>query len=80
MDTVSYVYILTNKNNRVLYTGVTSDLEARMHDHKTFKNPASFTSRYRISKLVFYEEFDSIADAIDAMKSECPYRRAIPKN
>lgn len=59
-----YVYILTNRNNTVFYTGVTSNLEQRLHQHKTgfFKN--SFTSRYKLNKLVYYEEFPYIDTAI----------------
>ena len=59
-----YIYILTNKNNTVLYTGVTSDLSNRLRQHRTghFKN--SFTSRYNVTKLVYYEEFPTIEDAI----------------
>ena len=59
-----YVYILTYKNNTVLYTGVTSDLANRLQQHQTghFKN--AFTSRYNVTKLVYYEEFLSIEDAI----------------
>ena len=59
-----YIYILTNISNTVLYTGVTSDLSERVQKHKSvfFKN--SFTSRYNITKLVHYELFESIEDAI----------------
>ena len=59
-----HIYILTNKNNRVLYIGVTSDIIKRLHQHRTghFKN--SFTSRYNLSKLVYLEKFLTIEDAI----------------
>jgi putative endonuclease len=59
-----YIYILTNHNNTVLYIGVTSNLTQRIQQHKTgyFKN--AFTSRFNINKLVYYEEFLSIEDAI----------------
>ena len=64
MKRSGYIYILTNKNNTVLYIGVTSDLGKRILEHRTgwFKN--SFTSRYNLTKLVYYEEFLSIEDAI----------------
>ncbi len=64
MTQPSYVYILTNKTNSVLYVGVTNNLTKRMQQHKTgyFKN--SFTSKYQVTKLVYYEEFLSIRDAI----------------
>lgn len=59
-----YVYILTNKNNTVLYTGVTNDLKRRIEEHIKKSNPKSFTSRYNINKLVYYESFFLIGDAI----------------
>ena len=64
MSKRGFVYILTNQSNNVLYVGVTSDLATRLHQHRTgvFKN--SFTSRYNVNKLVYYEEFLSMADAI----------------
>ena len=62
------VYILTNKNNNVLYTGVTSNLPVRMYQHK-FKNyHIAFTSRYSVNKLVYYKGFDSIVEAITEEK------------
>lgn len=59
-----YIYILTNKTNSVLYVGVTSNLEQRIWQHRTGKFSNAFTSRYNITKLVYYEEFLSIEDAI----------------
>ncbi|HRW63221.1 MAG TPA: GIY-YIG nuclease family protein, partial [Bacteroidales bacterium] len=59
-----YVYILTNKNNTVLYTGVTNDLKRRLEEHAQKINPNSFTSRYNLYKLVYYESFFLIGDAI----------------
>ena len=59
-----YVYILTNKNNSVLYTGVTSDLKDRMNQHKEKKHRNSFSARYNLCKLVYYETFESIVEAI----------------
>ncbi|MEG9329189.1 GIY-YIG nuclease family protein, partial [Salinimicrobium catena] len=50
----SYVYILTNKNYTVLYTGVTSNLVKRVYQHKT-KAYKGFTSRYNCDQLVFYQ-------------------------
>ncbi|MBT3254609.1 MAG: GIY-YIG nuclease family protein [Candidatus Marinimicrobia bacterium] len=58
------VYILTNKGNTVLYTGVTSDLENRLYDHLNKTRPNSFTARYNLQKLVYVEPFNSISDAI----------------
>ncbi len=59
----SYVYIMTNQTNRVLYTGVTSDLQRRVAQHRAGA-PRSFTSRYKAFKLVYFEEFGDIRDAI----------------
>ncbi|SED98401.1 putative endonuclease [Tenacibaculum sp. MAR_2010_89] len=57
------VYLLTNKNNTVIYIGVTSNLIKRIYQHKskTFKG---FTAKYNCDKLVYFEEFDSIDEAI----------------
>ena len=64
----SYVYILFNKPHGTLYTGVTSNLRARIIQHKTKHDPKSFTARYNVDKLGYYEEFQSIQDAIDREK------------
>lgn len=58
-----YVYILTNKHNSVLYTGVTHDLMGRVCQHR-MKLRDGFTKKYNIHKLVYYETFDSITAAI----------------
>jgi len=58
-----YVYIMTNKRNTTFYTGVTSDLAGRVWAHKN-KLVEGFTKRYNINKLVYYEVFDDIKDAI----------------
>lgn len=61
---LGYVYILTNKNNTTLYVGVTSNLERRIQQHKTKYYPKSFSARYNCNKLVYYEAFQHIGDAI----------------
>ncbi len=58
-----YVYIITNKHNTVLYTGVTNDLWRRVSEHKTKLLPG-FTSRYDMNKLVYDEVFEDIGPAI----------------
>lgn len=58
------VYILTNSNNTTLYTGVTSNLLRRLFEHKTGVNKFSFSSRYNLCKLVYYEVFPNIEEAI----------------
>ena len=51
MDRLYYVYIITNKNNSVFYTGVTRDLKKRVHEHKE-KLVEGFTKKYNLTKLV----------------------------
>jgi len=58
-----YVYIMTNKHNTVLYTGVTDDLKKRAWQHKE-KLVEGFTKRYNVTKLVYYEVFDDVRAAI----------------
>ena len=59
-----FVYIMTNKRHTVLYTGVTNDLVRRLPEHIEKLNPKSFTSRYNVCKLVWYEAYWDIRDAI----------------
>ena len=54
---------MTNKNNAVLYTGVTSNLFKRVSEHKN-KLISGFTSRYNVTKLVYYEEYETMPEAI----------------
>lgn len=70
----SHVYIITNKNNTVLYAGVTSNLVKRIYQHKskTFKG---FAAKYNCEKLVYFEGFDSIEMAIDREKQIKKYKR-----
>ena len=63
-----YVYILTNKDNSVLYTGVTNNLEKRIEEHKAKINPNSFTAKYNVNKLVFYEMTTDATSAIEREK------------
>jgi len=58
------VYIMANEFNYVLYTGVTSDLKKRVYEHKNKIHSESFTSIYQTFKLVYYEGFHRIEDAI----------------
>lgn len=58
-----YIYILTNKSNRVLYTGVTNNLERRLWEHKSRIIPG-FTKKYNLTKLVYYESCFDIKAAI----------------
>ena len=58
------VYIMTNVSRSVLYAGVTSDLIRRVMEHKTKAHPESFTARYNVTCLVYYNSFSSIEEAI----------------
>ena len=62
-----YTYLINNKNNTVIYTGMTNDIYRRMSEHKDGK-PGSFTHRYNCNKLVYFEEFDSVLGAIEREK------------
>ncbi|OBX26819.1 putative endonuclease [Gelidibacter algens] len=63
-----FIYILTNKNNTTLYVGVTSTIVKRVQQHKDKHDPKSFTARYNLDKLVYYEAFQMIGDAIGREK------------
>ena len=62
-----YVYILTNWNNKVMYIGVTNNLERRVYEHKN-KLIDGFTKKYNINKLVYYEYTEQIEAAISREK------------
>lgn len=59
-----FIYIITNKNNTTLYVGVTSNLAKRIQQHKDKFYKNSFSARYNISKLVYFEKHQSIKVAI----------------
>jgi putative endonuclease len=63
MNKQYYVYIMTNKYNTTLYTGVTNDLARRAYQHKQGLG-GGFTSKYNVTKLVYYEVFDDSLTAI----------------
>jgi putative endonuclease len=62
-----FTYILTNKTNNALYTGVTNNLMRRIWEHKS-QLIAGFTKKYNITKLVYFETFDNPSDAIKREK------------
>lgn len=62
-----FVYILTNFTNKVLYIGVTNNLQRRIYEHKQ-KLVDGFTKKYNLTRLVYFEEFSRIEDAIAAEK------------
>jgi putative endonuclease len=63
MEKGGYVYILSSKGRR-LYTGVTAQLQIRVAQHKSKKDPNSFTARYNIDRLDYYECFETVGEAI----------------
>jgi putative endonuclease len=63
-----YVYIMTNKNKTTLYCGVTSELPKRVSEHKNHVRNKSFTDRYNLEFLVYYEGYHRIEEAISREK------------
>ena len=63
-----YVYILTNKYGTVLYTGVTKDLIRRVYEHKNHVDKDSFTAKYNVTKLVYFEQTTDVKSAIEREK------------
>ena len=71
-----FVYILTNHVNSVLYIGITNDLERRLYEHRHLQDINSFTKRYRLYKLVWFQEFNSPKEAIEIEKRIKGWRRS----
>ncbi len=63
-----YVYILANRTNSVIYTGVTNDLVRRVYEHKHHLDKSGFTSQYNVEKLVYYEATPNPLAAIEREK------------
>ena len=63
-----YVYILATADNGTIYTGVTNDLQRRVYEHKNSLDKKSFTSRYHVTKLVYYECTNDVYSAIEREK------------
>jgi putative endonuclease len=70
-----WVYIMTNKPRGVPYIGVTADIAARIHQHKTGRGSA-FCRRYGLDRLVFVEEFPTIEEVIAREKAMKAWKRA----
>jgi len=67
MNNQYFVYILTNKSNKVLYIGVTNNLERRMYEHKN-KLVEGFSKKYNLNKLIYYEITNDVNSAINREK------------
>ena len=63
-----FVYIMTNAKNGTLYVGMSNDIVRRIYEHKNKTFPDSFTARYNCDKLVYFEEFKYVNDAIEREK------------
>jgi len=71
-----FVYLLASHKNGTLYIGVTSDLVGRVYEHKNKVYPTSFTAKYNVHRLVYYEQFEDIDAAIDREKFLKKQKRA----
>ena len=74
-----YVYLLTNWNNKVMYVGVTNDLERRLYEHKN-KLIKGFTEKYNVNKLVYVEETGDVLSALAREKEIKKWRREKKNN
>jgi len=74
MSKVFCVYILTNAGDNVLYTGITGNILKRLNEHKT-KAVKSFSSKYNLNKLVYYEVYQDAITAIEREKQIKKYGR-----
>ena len=76
---IYFVYILANRHNTVLYTGVTNNLELRVFQHKAKLNKG-FTSKYQCQKLIYFEEYKDVREAIHREKQIKKYKRTWKEN
>lgn len=74
MPKIYYIYLLTTRNNKVMYVGVTSKLEKRLYEHKN-KLIDGFTKKYNVDKLVYFEETADVNSAIAREKEIKGWRR-----
>jgi putative endonuclease len=74
-----HIYIMTNIKNTTLYIGVTSQLLQRVYQHKS-KLTLGFTNKYNLNKLVYFESFETMYDAITREKQLKNWRRAWKEN
>ncbi len=71
-----YVYLLSNGTNTTVYTGVTKDLIRRVYEHRTNADPDSFTAKYHVHKLVYFESTSDVQTAIEREKQIKKWNRA----
>ena len=71
-----YVYILANNTNVAIYTGITRDLVRRVYEHRNHLDPKSFTAKYDIRKLVYFEQTTDVRVAIEREKQIKSWSRA----
>ena len=71
-----YVYILANATNVAIYTGVTKDLVRRVYEHRNHLDPNSYTAKYNIHKLVYFETTSDVKAAIEREKQIKSWSRA----
>jgi len=70
-----YVYMMTNQYNNVMYTGVTNDLIRRVYEHRNHLIKDSFTAKYHITKLVYFEMTEDVSSAIEREKQIKSWKR-----
>ena len=71
-----YVYMMTNQYRNVLYTGVTNDLVRRVYEHRNHLIKDSFTARYHVTKLVYFEATEDVRSALEREKQIKSWKRA----
>ena len=79
-ETTYYVYIITNKPYGVYYTGITSDIITRTYQHKNHYFNNSFTEKYNLDKLVWFEQHKNVHNAIKREKLIKKYKREWKEN
>ena len=85
MNKLYYVYLITNWNSKVMYIGITNNLERRLYEHKACPEQSegtyrSFTKKYNVNKLVYYEETADVKAAIAREKEIKNWRREKKNN
>ena len=63
-----YVYILANSTNTVIYTGVTNDLRRRIYEHREHLDSDSFTAKYNVTRLIYFDTTPDVTAAIEREK------------